>query len=37
MRALKNYLSLFDYTDLKKDCTDFSLFINAFLICVIGP
>jgi len=27
VRALKNYLSLSDYTDLKKDSIDFSLFM----------
>ena len=40
---MKNYFSLSDYTPAcrrqgfqKNDSTDFSLFINAFLICVIG-
>jgi|GEM_PF-5966587 len=44
LRALKNYFMLSDYTPACRrqgfqinDPTDFSLFINAFLICVIGP
>jgi len=36
MRALEKYLSLSDYTDLKKDSTDFSLLSNIFVICVIA-
>ncbi len=37
MKALKKSFSLSDYTDFKKDFIDFSLLINACLICVIGP